>query len=276
MDALALTVSLHSLTILGMRSPRVVHIFITCLQVDISSWLLEKIVCWGCGQRSLWVNSMWSGKVDQNKSWASSCRHPLELGRDSVVQLAGGVILHVYACASLSRAYTDHRGVLLQSHSPAGCPSALSWSLQGTVSSAVSLSLPYSLILRTSWQLSVFPPVSSHPQVSLGLRGIKSRSVRFCFPQPPKNIMEGDTRRITFPETLLAQSSCNISWIYPCTCQTWFWALLNNPEIHIVYTRKHFILYVWVFHQHVCTRSNLGGQKRVAEPPQLELHVVVS
>lgn len=133
MDALALTVSLHSLTILGMRSPRVVHIFITCFQVDISSWLLEKIICWGCRQRSLWVNSMWSGKVDQNKSWASSCHHPLELGRDSVVQLAGGVILHVYACASLSRAYTDHRGVLLQSLSPAGCPSALSWSPRNSV-----------------------------------------------------------------------------------------------------------------------------------------------
>lgn len=158
-------------------------------------------------------------------------------------------------------------------------PSALSWSLQGTVSSAVSLSLPYSLILRTSWQLSVFPPVFSHPQASLGLRGIKSRSGRFCFSQPPKNIMivlEGDVRGITFTETLLTWSSCNIYWIYSYTCQTLFWTLLNNPEIHIASIRKHFILYVWVFHQHLCTCSALGGQKRVAETPQMELQVVVS
>lgn len=32
-----------------------VHIFITCLHIDISSWLLEKTNCWGCGQRSLWT-----------------------------------------------------------------------------------------------------------------------------------------------------------------------------------------------------------------------------
>lgn len=275
MDALALTVSQHSLSILGICSPRVVHIFITCLQVDISSWLLEKIICWGCGQRSLWtqcdlarltrinpelplVATLWSSGEIQWCSWLVESSYTFTL---------------VPSCPML----TETIGMSsFNPIPPLAVPSAFSWSLQGTVSSAVSVSLPYSLILRTSWQLSVFPPVSSHPQVSLRLRGIKSRSVRFCFSQPPKNIMEGDVRRITFTETLLAWSSCSISWIYLYTCQTWFWTLLNNSEIHIVYTRKHFILYVWEFHQHVCTCSNLGGQKRVAEPPQLELHVVES
>lgn len=255
-----------------------VHIFITCLQVDISSWLLEKIICWGCGRRSLWTQCDLARLTRVNPElprvatlWSSGEIQGLQLAVESSY-----TFMLVPFCPTLTQTIGKSS---FNPIPPLAVPSALSWSHQGTVASVVSLSLPYSLILRTSWQLSIFPPVFSRPQASVRLRGIKSRSVSFCSSQPPKNIMivlEGDVRGITCTETLLAWSSCIISWIYSYTCQMWFWTLLNNPEIHIVYTRKHFILYVWVFHQHVCTCSNLGGQKRVAEPPQLELQVVVS